>query len=292
MLAGFFIYQRGDHSLKARTNIPRLKHLQLDRPLLIFDCETTGTDPFIDKIVQLAIVRFERNEPQQKRTKPKSFVRLFNPERPIPIEASNVHGIRDEDVVNAGSFDEIAPWLRDQFAECDVGGFNVKRFDLPLVINAMRRAGVELDLSETRVLDAFEIFVRMQPRTLTAALWEYCGLKHDDAHDALGDVLATAAVLDKQIRRHDELPAASEEIDALFRQPDLMGRLEHRDGQLCFAFGKHRGQAVKDVARCDASYLHWILDADFLPDVKAAMRQAFVDAYAGSDSDDDTINED
>ena len=260
----------------------------LDRPLLVLDCETTGVDPFTDRIVQLAILRFEPNATGPKRKKSKSFVRLFNPGRPIPKEASDVHGITDADVAECGPFSEIAAWLRDQFIECDLAGYNLKRFDLPLILCEMLRAGIELDLSGNRILDAYEVFVRMKPRTLEAALWEYCRIEHVDAHDAMADVMATAHVLDAQIDYHEDLPPHAEEIDARFRTPDLAGRLEYRDDHVCFAFGKHKGQPLRQVARHDEGYLNWILRSDFLPDVKAAVRQAFVDAYAGPDPDDHT----
>lgn len=259
----------------------------LDRPLIVLDCETTGVDPFTDRIVQLAILRFEQNATGPKRKKSKTFVRLFNPGQPIPKEASEVHNITDEDVANCGPFSEIAAWLRDQLIECDIAGYNCKRFDLPLILCEMRRAGIELDLSENRILDAYEVFVQMKPRTLEAALWEYCRIEHTDAHDAMADVIATAHVLDSQIDYHEDLPPQVEEIDALFRKPDLAGRLEYRDDQLCFAFGKHKGQPLRQVARHDEGYLNWILRSDFLPDVKAAVRQSFIDAYGGAAADED-----
>ena len=260
-----------------RSNTPRLQNLRLDRPLIVFDLETTGTNPATDRIVQLAIVRFEPNiKPAGRRRpqKPRSFVRNFHPGRPVPAAATAVHGIGDEDVADAPPFGEVARWLAAEFAECDVAGFNVRRFDLPLLVHEMQRCGVELDLSGSRILDAYEIFTHFQPRTLEAAHLDYCGKEHKDSHHALGDVLATAAVLDAQVARHEALPAEAAGIDAMFGRPDLAGRLIELDGELALAFGKHKGRTLAGLARDEPAYLRWMLTACFLPDVKKAVREA------------------
>ena len=264
--------------MKQRFNTPRLEHLLLDRPLIVFDLETTGTNPAEDRIVQLAIVRFEPNlKPAGRRRpqRPRSFVRNFHPDRPIPEAATAVHGIGDEDVADAPPFGEVAGWLASEFSQCDIAGFNVRRFDLPLLIHEMQRCGVELDLSGSRILDAYEIFTRFQPRTLEAAYLDYCGEEHKDSHHALGDVLATAAVLDAQVGWHEDLPPDAAGIDAMFRKPDLAGRLIEIDGELALAFGKHKGRTLAGMARDEPAYLRWMLTACFLPDVKRAIRAAF-----------------
>ena len=244
--------------MKQRWNTPRLEHLQLDRPLIVFDLETTGTNAADDRIVSLALVRFEPNglpAGSKKPQRPRSFVRTFNPGRPIPAAASAVHSITDEDVAGAEPFAKFASWLAGEMAQCDIGGFNIRRFDLPLLIHEMQRAGVELDLSESRILDGFEIFAHFQPRTLEAAYLHYCGKTHEDAHSALGDVLATAAVLDSQVALHEDLPADSAGIHALFAKPDLLGRLTEIDGELALSFGKHKRRTLAGMARDERGYL-------------------------------------
>lgn len=263
-----------ENTLAERNDFPTLDHLILDRPLIVFDLETTGVDPTTDRIVQLALVRFENNLTPPRRKRPRSFVRYFNPGCPIPAAATAVHGISDEDVTNADSFSAVAPWLASEMQQCDLCGFNIRRFDLPLVLNELQRLGIELDLSDNRIIDAFEIYKHFQPRTLEAAFLDYCGGLHENAHDALGDVIATAAVLDAQVARHDHLPADAEGIDKLFRKPDLLGRLIDIDGELGLNFGKHRGRTLADLARAEPDYLKWMLSGSFLPDVKRVVRQA------------------
>ena len=185
-----------------------MRHLKLDRPLVVLDLETTGTDVERDRIVQIGLIRVE---PDGSR---RTYESLVNPERPIPPAATAVHGITDADVRDRPTFAALGPELRPWLADADVAGFNAIRFDLPLLENELRRAGSDLDLSQARRFDALHIFHKMEPRDLVAAYQFYCGKELADAHSALADAGATLEVLDAQIAHYEEIPA---EPDALHR---------------------------------------------------------------------------
>lgn len=248
--------------------------LALNRPLAFFDLETTGTRIGRDRIVQIGIVRLE---PGGKRA---SWQQLVNPGIPIPAEATAVHGITDLDVAMAPRLEEVADELLKELDGCDLGGFNVLRFDLPMLAEELLRVGREWDTTRLRIVDAQRIFHRMEPRDLTAALKFYCGREHAGAHDALADVEATADVLLAQLERYPELPA---DVDGLGefsgdrqRSPDAAGKLKFDEhGAICLTFGKYNGWNVENVARNDPGYIDWFMNrSDFPASTKAAVRAA------------------
>lgn len=248
--------------------VTQFQRLQLQRPLAIFDLETTGVNPAEDRIVELAMLKvcpsgdWETHEWR------------LNPGIPIPAAATAVHGISDEDVADRPPFAQIVDQLDEIFKNCDVVGFNIKRFDLPCLAAEFRRTGREFNLTNRAVIDAHQIFHAMEPRTLSAAVRRYLGYSHDTAHSALGDVLATAAVLDAQISTHKDLPVEVLELDRKFRSVDVAGCFQKIEGRIVFNFGKFRGERLRKVAREDPGYLNWILQQSFLDDTKAVVRRA------------------
>ncbi|MHC4137992.1 MAG: exonuclease domain-containing protein [Planctomycetota bacterium] len=248
-----------------------VKHLKLDRPLVFFDLETTGTDPARDKIVEIAVLRLEPDGERRART------RRIDPERPIPPEATAVHGIRDEDVQDAPPFRRVARSLLDLLEGADFGGFNVRRFDLPLLERELRECGLDLGLERRRVVDAMTIFHRKEPRDLSAAVQHYLGREHEDAHGAEADVNAAVDVLDAQLERYPDVPRTVEELDAWLRPrgetADEQGKFVQRGGEIVFNFGKHRGRSLEEVAREAPDYLDWIVGSDFPEDAKETVRE-------------------
>jgi len=247
---------------------------ELDRPLVFFDLETTGLDLKNDRIVELAFIKLTPQGDVLER------VRRFNPEMPIPPEATAVHGITDADVADEVTFCRTARNLADLLEGCDLGGFNIKRFDLHMLINEMRRCGVEFSLADRRILDMQTIFHREERRDLSAAAKFYLGREHEEAHTALGDIRTSAAVLGAQLERYEGLPRDLDglheyceefapfrtEVDRWFSSPEE-GRLFRR--------GKYKGKALADVARQAPDYLHWMLGTDDMDeDVLAVVRQA------------------
>ena len=258
-----------------------MQNLQLTRPLVVFDLETTGIDVDKDRIVQIAMIRIE---PAGGRT---TFETLVNPEQPIPPAASKVHGIHDADVRDKPTFRQIRREVEDFLTDADLAGFNSVNFDLPLLQAEFGRAGSEMDFPGVRHLDAMKIFHRMERRDLTAAYKLYCGQDLTGAHNALADTEATLAILDAQIARYDEVP---DEVDALHRfcNPDE-GRYVDRkrkflwgdQGEAEFTFGKYQGQSLNKVVtdQRGRSYLEWMLTSDFSEEIKSILRDALDGAF-------------
>lgn len=236
-------------------------NLKLHRPLCIFDLETTGINISRDRIVEISILRVSPDASRQSRTW------LVNPEMYIPHEATEVHGIADEDVINAPKFREIAPLVMEMFAGADIGGFNSNRFDVPLLAEELLRAGIDFDLSKFRHVDVQTIFHKMEPRNLTAAYNFYCRKTLENAHSAEADVLATFEVLDAQVGHYPDLPndiAGLSEFTSRHKFADLAGFIAFDDDQKeIFTFGKYKGQRVADVFKKDVGYYGWLQNADF-----------------------------
>lgn len=258
-----------------------MQNLNLTRPLVVFDLETTGIDVEKDRIVQIAMIRIE---PGGTRT---TFETLVNPEQPIPAEASAVHGIQDADVRDQPTFSQICREVEEYFSEADLAGFNSIRFDQPLLEAELHRAGSELDFKGVRHLDAMKIFHLMERRDLTAAYKIYCGKDLTGAHNALADTEATLEILDAQIGRYEEVPS---EVDALHRfcNPDE-GRFVDRkhkflwneNGEAEFTFGKYMGKPLNEVVsdQRGRSYLEWMLTSNFSEEVKGILRDALDGAF-------------
>ena len=248
-----------------------VKHLRLERPFAIFDLETTGTDPARDKIVEIAVLRIE---PDGSRV---SRCRRINPEQPIPPAATAVHGIRDEDVRQEPPFRRIAKGVLDLLQGADLAGFNVWRFDVPLLQRELKECGLDLELGRRRVVDAMTIFHRKEPRDLSAAVRYYLGREHEGAHGAEADLEATLEVLDAQLGRYPDLPRSVDELDTTRRQPGEVasrGKFVRQEDDVVFAFGKHQGRSLAEVAKESPDYLQWILNTEFPDDAKSLVRQA------------------
>ena len=174
--------------------------IPLDRPLVFFDLEATGISPENDRIVDIAMVK--RN-PDGTET---AYSSLVHPGMPIPREASAVHHITDDMVASAPYFKELAPRVLDFIGDADLGGFNVAKFDIPMLQAELKRGGFELPMGKRRVLDAQAIYHKMERRTLAAAYQFYCGKPLPDAHRAEPDARASLEVFWAQLERYQELP--------------------------------------------------------------------------------------
>lgn len=246
----------------------------LDRPLAFVDLETTGLNLSRDRIVELAVLRISPGGDVLER------VRRFNPGMTIPPEASAVHGIRDEDVADEPTFPRVARSLADLLDPCDLGGFNIRRFDLPMLVAEFRRSGVVFDPLARKVIDVQMIFHREEPRDLSAAARFYLGEAHEEAHSALGDIRTTARVLAAQLRRYPGIPR---DMDGLHRycdevrpfETELDRWFEDPMGEALFRRGKHRGRRLSDVASSEPDYLQWMLGAEEMDEmVLALVREA------------------
>jgi DNA polymerase-3 subunit epsilon len=255
--------------------------LHLTRPLAFFDLETTGTRIGQDRIVQIGIVRLMPNGDRD------NYQSLVNPGVPIPPEASAVHGITDLDVAMAPPLEAVAAEILERLEGCDLAGFNVMRFDIPLLAEELHRVGVAWDHASVRVVDVQRIFHRMEPRDLSAALRFYCGREHDGAHDALADVEATADVLLAQLERYsDQLQGTVDFLGELSgdrqRSPDPAGKLVFNEhGQVCLSFGKYKGWSLEQIGRNDPGYLQWLMTKAELPATTLAVMRGALAVIGG-----------
>lgn len=236
-------------------------NLKLYKPLCVFDLETTGTNVGKDRIVEICILKVNPDASRESKTW------KVNPEMPIPKESSAIHGIYDEDVVNAPIFKDIASKILEMISGADLGGFNSNRFDVPLLAEELLRAGLDFDLSKFKLVDAQTIYHKMEPRNLSAAYNFYCQKTLENAHSAEADVLATFEVLDAQVGHYEDLPkevAGLSEFSFHSKFADLAGMIHFNDkDQEIFAFGKYKGQVVKEVFQKDIGYYGWLQSADF-----------------------------
>ncbi len=256
-----------------------LKNLDLQRPLVCFDLETTGTSPDRDRIVEIGLVRVEPGGSRR------SYRTLVNPEMPIPPPATAVHGISDDDVRDAPTLAAVAAEIVALFEGADLCGFNSIGFDAPLLETELRRVGSPIELAGRRHLDAMRIFHAMEPRNLTAAYRKYCGKDLTAAHAALADVEATLEVLDAMVACYDELNGDVDDLHRLSnpnegRFVDRSRKFEWDDhGRACFTFGKHQGKPLEEIARATPGYLSWMLGNDFSDEVRTILSDALVGRF-------------
>jgi DNA polymerase-3 subunit epsilon len=257
--------------------------LKLNAPLAIFDLETTGTNVSQDRILELSVVKIMPNGEQEVKTM------KLNPTVPIPLETSMIHGIYDTDVKDAPTFKSISKSLHSFFDNCDLGGFNCLKFDIPLLIEEFARVDIDFDVSHRKFVDAQKIFHMMEKRTLTAAYKFYCNKELEGAHGAEADTLATAEVIKAQVARYDGeevkdglgnvLGKISNDMKALNQvsaanMVDLAGRFVfNKEGTEVFNFGKHRHKPVEDILKAEPGYYDWMMKGDFPQDTKKKLTQ-------------------
>jgi len=247
--------------------------IKLDRPLCVFDIESTGINPRSDRIIEISMIRLNPDGTEETASW------LVNPGVPIPEDSTAIHGITDDLVKFCPPFPDVAQEIRRFIGNSDLGGFNITRFDIPLLTEEFIRAGVYFDAAGCRVLDAQRIFHIREPRTLSAALKFYCNLEHTEAHGAEADARATIAVIKGEFERYPDLPRSMNELDEMLnpRDPfdaDRAGRFRWVDGELTVNFGKKKGALVKDIAKDDSGFLYWITKNDFPSDTRRIAEQA------------------
>ncbi len=240
--------------------------LQLRRPLVIFDLETTGINVAKDRIVEICLLKVLPDGREELRTY------RVNPGVPIPAEASAVHGIYDADIADKPSFTELAQEINQFIKDCDFGGFNSNKFDFPMLVEEFYRAGIPFEIQKRKFIDAQRIFHQKEPRNLKAALKFYCNDDLENAHSAEADTVATWRIIQAQLERYSDIPSDIEALHEQFGQSnlvDLAGRFVlNPQGEAIFNFGKHRGKPVKDVLKNEPSYYAWMMDGDFSQDTK------------------------
>ncbi|MFI3306342.1 MAG: exonuclease domain-containing protein [Rikenellaceae bacterium] len=235
--------------------------LNLKRPIIFFDLETTGVDTSRDRIVEISMIKIMPDGERITKT------RRLNPEMHIPESSSAIHGIYDEDVADCPTFKQVARSLMEFVVGCDFGGFNSNRFDMPLLVEEFLRAGVEVDFKRRNFIDVQNIFHKKEQRTLVAAYKFYCDKDLTDAHSAEADTVATYEVFLAQLERYDDLPTDIEglaEFSAHNKSVDFAGRIIYdENGVEVFSFGKNRGVSVAELFAREPSYYDWMMKGDF-----------------------------
>lgn len=235
--------------------------LKLKNPLIFFDLETTGIDVVNDRIVEISYLKIHPDGREESKTM------RINPTIPIDPKATAIHGISDEDVKDAPTFNEFARTLAKEFEGCDIAGYNSNKFDLPLLAEEFLRADIDFDLKKRKFIDVQVIFHKMEQRTLSAAYKFYCDKDLENAHSAEADTRATYEVLESQLDRYSEL---ENDVDSLSkfsahnRNVDFVGRIVYDDNDVeTINFGKYKGIPVEEVLEKDPGYYGWIMGSDF-----------------------------
>ncbi len=235
--------------------------LKLSKPLAFFDLETTGINIASDRIVEISILKVNPDGSEEK------YTQRVNPIIEIPKEASDIHGITNEDVLNEPSFKEIAPKVSELLKGCDLAGFNSNRFDIPLLAEEMLRAEVDFSMKNRLAVDVQTIFHKKEQRTLSAGYKFYCEKDLEDAHSAEADTLATYEILKAQVAKYDDIGKNTKELSEFSTQrkrADFAGFILFDDAQNeIFSFGKYKGKKVTDVLEENPGYYSWIQQADF-----------------------------
>ncbi len=255
-----------------------LENLQLTRPLAVFDIESTGVVPQRDRIVEIAVMKIMPDGTSR------TTVRRLNPGMPIPPGATAIHGISDADVADCPQFADIADKLLAYLDGCDLAGYNIQGFDVPLLENEFKRVGLDLNTSSRRIIDAYNIFCKLYPRTLTAAYKFFCGKDLEGAHGAAADTAATFEVLLGELAKHPELPrdpAALAEFSDM-TDPDAVDRsrrFKWNGDEVMVNFGKYAGRSLRDIAENEPGFLRWIIKSDFPDDVRAIAEKALIGIF-------------
>ncbi len=241
--------------------------LKLTRPLIFFDLETTGISITNDRIVEISVVKISPGGKRQITT------RRVNPQMPIPADASAIHGIYDKDVENEPAFELIATNLLKYFVDCDLAGYNILKFDIPLLTAEFKRCNLVFSAENRHVIDAFNIFCKKFPRNLASAYDFFCGKTIENAHSAEADTLATLEILEGQLRMYPDLPRDVAGLDEFcdMSDPDSIdksNRFKWRGDHVIVNFGKNSGTPLRNICIDNPGFLQWIVKADFPADVK------------------------
>lgn len=273
-------------------------NLNLDKDLCFFDIESTGLNVLRDRILQLAIIKFQKNNNQ-----PEELSMLINPGVPISEESFQVHGISAKDLSNKPVFAQVSDKIFKFIGDADLAGYNSNRFDIPMLVEEFARVGIDFDMAKRRTIDVQRIFYKMEPRTLKAAVRFYCQKDLTNAHDALSDVRATISVFEgqlekyvgKEVENEDGLLGPSPITPDIQQLHDFTNDLRfldatqklrvEKDGTVVFNFGKYEGKPAGEVLYKDKNYYNWIITKEFSTQVKQAVKSLLKDYVSKLEKD-------
>ena len=245
-----------------------MMNLQLNRPIVFIDLETTGTETLSDRIVELSAIKINPDGTEEIMTT------RINPKIIIPPEAIAIHGINNEDAADKPTFEEYAPKFKDFLEECDLGGFNIKKFDLEILEAEFRRAGIPFSKENRHIVDIQTIYHKFEPRDLSAAYKKYCNKEIENQHSAEQDVKATLRIFKSQLEMYKELPNSVKELHDFCNERkspnwiDSKGKFIWIGDEAIMNFGSHKGKSLFYVAKKESGFLNWMLTKDFTDDVK------------------------
>lgn len=236
-------------------------NLELNRPIVFFDLETTGINIASDRIVEISILKVFPNGNKESKTW------LVNPTVEIPKGASDIHGITNDKVANEPTFAVLASQVYELIKGCDLAGFNSNRFDIPLLAEEMLRAEVDFDLNNIKFVDVQTIFHKKEQRTLSAGYQFYCNKELEGAHSAEADTNATYEILLAQIEKYDDIGTTVNELSEFSshqKRADFAGFIQFNNKDVeIFTFGKYKNRTVLEVLAENPGYYNWIMNADF-----------------------------
>jgi DNA polymerase-3 subunit epsilon len=247
--------------------------LQLSRPIAFIDLEATGINLSSDRIVEIAIVKILPDGSRQVKRK------LINPQMTIPQVVIDIHGITNEMVKDAPTFKQASNEIKQFLENCDLGGYNSNRFDIPMLMEEFLRAELDVDLTDRRMVDVQHIFYTMEPRTLSAAYKFFCNKELENAHSAEVDINATIEVFEAQVSRYEKLGNTVDSILATIGEEkivDYARRFSFDDkGVEVFNFGKYKGKSVIDTLKNEPQYYDWMMKGDFPMHTKKKLTELF-----------------
>lgn len=236
-------------------------NINLERPIVFFDIESTGLSIIKDRIVEISFLKVFPDKNEERKTY------RINPTIPISAEASSIHGIYDSDVKDQPTFDQVGNEIFQFIGSSDLGGFNLLKFDIPMIMEEFIRIGIDFELSGREIIDVQVIFHKMEERTLSAAYRFYCNSELMNAHSAEADTVATYEVFKAQLERYHQLQTSIRSISeftGLNKRVDLEGRIIlNQKNEEIFNFGKHKGKTVESVFSSEPTYYNWMMDGEF-----------------------------
>ena len=241
--------------------------MNITRPIVFFDLETTGLDLSTDRAVSIATLKIDL----EGKTEEKKI--LINPEMDIPKEASDIHGITNEMVADAPTFKQISKSLFSYFENCDIAGFNSDYYDVPLLMKEFSRCGIDFPTWELNLVDVLKFERMLNSNKLGEVYLRYTGKELEGAHDAMNDIKATFEILMCQLEKHGKNDLTPQEIDLRCqgerKRFDLSGKTYlNANGEVCWSIGKNANNPVTK----DTAYLNWVLKSDFPEETKAKLR--------------------
>ncbi len=246
--------------------------LQLNKPIAFLDLETTGINVNADRIIEIAIIKIKLDGTQD------TLHLKLNPSMPIPPASTAIHGITDEDVALCPTFKDEANKIKQFIENCDLGGYNSNRFDVPLLAEEFLRAGLTVNLHDRKMVDVAQIFMKQEKRTLEAAYQFYCSKELKGAHSAMVDVSATVEVLFAQLNKYNDLEPKVDFLHDYSKGEDFADfsrRIKLVNGEPVFFFGKYKEQSVKAIFTKEPQYYDWMMRGDFAQDTKAVISEIF-----------------